>query len=291
MITYEQYRPKPPLDELEKIGDPREYSRSQTVNPEFLKSINIGPEHIPALIELSKKWYRTEGWPENEEDTTVYAPIFAWHALGHLKAIEAVESFLAMLDTADESEDDWYLEELPDVFANIGPDAILQLTQYMKETSNKLFPRICSADGLTKIAQKYPETRDEIVEILAEQLSHYETNDEDYNGLIIHNLLDLRATEKAELIERAYAADRVELFINGPWASVEEELGIEGLGLVPRKLRNINPMSRFSKPGKYLEAGSDQGPTSNKTKAQSKKKKAKARKKLQKKSSRKNRRK
>jgi len=48
--------------------------------------------------------------------------------------------------------------------------------------------------------------------------------------------LDLRAVESAEVIERAFAADRVDIMIGGNWNDIRSELGVEGLGLVPEEL-------------------------------------------------------
>jgi hypothetical protein len=61
-------------------------------------------------------------------------------------------------------------------------------------------------------------------------------------------LLELKATDAAELIERAHAADRVDISVNGNWNTVRKELGVKGLGLVPEHLATMRPFAAFLSP-------------------------------------------
>ena len=46
------------------------------------------------------------------------------------------------------------------------------------------------------------------------------------NGFLINSLIDLRAVEAASLMERAFAADSVDISIMGDWEDVQIELGL-----------------------------------------------------------------
>ena len=119
------------------------------------------------------------------------------------------------------------------MFALIGPEAIPMLARYIADAGNRESPRIAAADGLRAIALMHPGTREQVVAHLTKQLETYEDNRQDLNAFLVTNLLDLKATESAELIERAYAACRVDQWIAGSWAAARQELGVPGMGLAP----------------------------------------------------------
>ena len=77
------------------------------------------------------------------------------------------------------------------------------------------------------------------MQALCQTLSHYQETDQAVNGFVIADLLDLKATEAAELIERAYAADCVDVSLNGNWNDARKKLGVEGLGLVSEELASM----------------------------------------------------
>jgi hypothetical protein len=53
------------------------------------------------------------------------------------------------------------------------------------------------------------------------------------NGSLVGQLNRLKAVEAAELIERAFAANRVDESLCGYWGAIRENLGVSGLGLAP----------------------------------------------------------
>ncbi len=218
----------PPLDRLFTFGDPR-FGPGKGM-PDYVAELGLTEQHIPALIEIARLWEEEKDeafeWPAGA------ASIHAWRALGQLRAIEAVEPLLSMQNRFDEMDDDWYLKEFPEVFANIGPPAIPALTAYLADTLNREYPRVVAANGLAHIAQRHPESRDEVVKTLINQLSRHES-EYSLNGLIVCDFLDLEATEAAEAIERAFAAGVIDETICGDWGDVREELGVPGLGIAP----------------------------------------------------------
>ena len=138
-----------------------------------------------------------------------------------------------MQNLLDTENDDWYLDEYPEVFGRIGPPAIAALAAYLADSLNREYPRISAADGLLRIAEQHPESRDEVVDLLARQIARCEQGVYDLNAFIIGHLVKLKATEAAEPIERAFAAGVVEADVRGDWGEVRKELGVPGMGLAP----------------------------------------------------------
>ncbi len=92
--------------------------------------------------------------------------------------------------------------------------------------------------------------RDEIVAILTRQLDLFERADEELNAFVISALLDLKAVESAPVMERAFAADRVDLSVCGDWSNVQVELGLKAPPVritspLPQSLLSSRPAQGF----------------------------------------------
>jgi hypothetical protein len=81
-------------------------------------------------------------------------------------------------------------------------------------------------EGLVEIAGAYPEARSECVAALARPLERFAENDPTFNGGVIGCLAHLKAVEAAPLMERAFAAGKVDEFICGGWEEIRYELGL-----------------------------------------------------------------
>jgi hypothetical protein len=269
------------IERICRKGDPRNTWRWREGDPDYVAEFGLGPEHIPALVEIARQWAETG---ERTKDDTLYAPVHAWRALGQLRAVEAVEPLLAMQNRLDELGDDWYLEEFHDVFGLIGPPAISAMAAYLADRGNSEYGRVSSANGLCEVGKRHPEARQQIVEVLANQLSLREPKVYSLNGLLVSYLTDLQAAESAEVIERAYAAGVVDETICGYWSEIREELGASELGLVPDRPKpdhGFGPMRFFDPPSPTKDL--------NRDRQRQKNKKARAKRKQQRKSRRQNR--
>jgi hypothetical protein len=221
------------ISRLCEKGDPRDTWKWHEGTPDYVSDFGLRPEHIPSLIEIARK-RATEG--ELAEDEWA-APIHAWRALGQLRAVETVEPLLNMQNRLDEMGDDWYLEEFHGVFGLIGPPAVDALSEYLADRNNTEFPRISTAHGLCEVGKRHPEKRDHIIGVLTAQLANHEPAVYHLNAFLIAYLADLGASESAEVIERAFAANLVDETVCGEWAEIRKELGVAGLGLVPDRPR------------------------------------------------------
>jgi hypothetical protein len=231
-----------PIDRLCRKGNPRDTWRWHEGDPDYVTEFRLQPAHVPALVEIARKWAENDELSEDEWS----APIHAWRALAQLRAMEVVEPLLAMQNRLDEQGDQWYLEEFHDVFGVIGAPVVTALSEYLADRNNKEFSRISTANGLCQVGKRHPETRPQVVEILANQLAKQEPGVYALNGFLVGYLADLKAVESAEVIERAFAAGVVDEMVWGDWATIREELGVPGLGLVPDRPRPPRPHFGFA---------------------------------------------
>jgi hypothetical protein len=205
------------VDRLLALGDP-EYGSSW---PDYVNRFGLTAQHVLDLIRMATDPELNLGDPESDG---VWAPVHAWRALGQLRAEAAVEPLLRML-TDEESDDDWAFEELPVVLGMIGHAALPALETTLTDVSVDQYARAAVARALTHIAKDHPETRDHVIALLGRELER-PGNEPELCGLILGSLLDLKAVEAAPVIERAFAAGRIEEGIAGDWPYVQYELGL-----------------------------------------------------------------
>jgi hypothetical protein len=211
----------PPLDVLLNLG-------TSPQGTEWLdyRAKGIGPEHISDLIRMATDPALNLGDPDSPE---VWVPMHAWRALGQLRAEAAVGPLLGLLRPLDDDEyDDFALSELPQVFEMIGPAALPALEAALQEESRGSYALVSIAEAISSIGTAYREYRDRCVAILTRKLEAAARNDSGLNGFIISDLIDLQAVESAPVIERAFAADGVDVTVAGDWHDVFLALGLEG---------------------------------------------------------------
>ena len=214
----------PPVDQLLTLGD----LRGEREWRDYLQ-YGLGPEHVPDLIRMATDDELNWGDSESAE---VWAPVHAWRALGQLHAEEAIGPLLDQFEPLDDS--DWFREDMPEVFRLIGPVAVPALATYLADPEPGEWAKVCAATCLTKIGQDHPEARADCVAALIHQLEAFQDNDEILNANLIYGLTELRAEEALPLIERAFAADAVDLAFMGDWEDVQIEFGVKDKRDTPR---------------------------------------------------------
>ena len=221
---------QPPVDALLALGDPRAKEEFEPSPWRDYGALGLKERHVSELIRMATD----EGLHDADFDNpAVWAPLHAWRALAQLRSVEAVDPLLKLMGPRDEADDDWYLEEFPVVFGMIGPPSLSPLASYLSDSANLLYPRAAAAGGLFHVAQHHSESRGASVAALTDQLARFEENPPELNAFLVCYLDDLKAVESAEVIERAYAARRVDESIVGSWGKIRQSLGVEGLGLAP----------------------------------------------------------
>jgi hypothetical protein len=211
-----------PVDRLLACGNCIEMRKERPID--YPSMFGLTAEHIPALIEMVADEALHWADPDSLE---VWGPVHAWRALGQLRAEEAIAPLLDLFYRIAEEEDDWLMDEMPDVFGKIGPAAIAPLNAYLMKKSHKLSPRVTAVECLTQIAERHPETRSECIAIFLKQLDPHSGNDPEFKSWLVNALVGLKAVEAAPAIQQATEDNRLDRFIAGDWDSIQEELGLK----------------------------------------------------------------
>jgi hypothetical protein len=207
-----------PVSKLLTMGD----CRGQREWPDYL-ALGLGPEQIPDLIRMAED--DELHWADSES-LEVWAPVHAWRALGQLGAEAAVEPLLGLLWRIEEVQDDSVGEEIPRVLGRIGPAAVPKVAEFLADPLQGLWARVAAAHALSEVGQRHPDARDACVAVLSGMLDGFADQDPILNGFLISYLVDLKAVEAAPRIEKAFAADRVDISILGDWEDAQIELGL-----------------------------------------------------------------
>ncbi|MBM3128429.1 MAG: DUF1186 domain-containing protein [Chloroflexi bacterium] len=207
-----------PVAKLLTLGDPRGEGEWR----DYLK-LGFTPEHAPDLIRMARD---TELWLADSESKEVWASLHAWRTLGQLRAQKAIVPLLDLFQRIDDDGDDWVGEELPEVYALIGPAAIPALANYLGDPAHGLWARIGASTSIEKIGQQHPSTRAECAATLARALEKFDAQEPELNACLISALCDLGPQEYLSLIERAFASKRVDESMRGDWQDIQIELGL-----------------------------------------------------------------
>jgi len=217
----------PPVRALLRLGDPRELKKNATG-----RALGIGSEQIPDLIRMvtDDTLHFADG-----DTPLIWAPLHAWRLLGELKAPEAVEPLISLFRRLDEDFDDWIADEVPDVLVQIGASALSPLIAFLNDATNGTYSRNEAASAIAKLAETYPDVRDSCIAALKTQLEQYAQQPGEFNGFLVWMLLDLHAAEALPIIERAFAAGRVDENSVGDWEDIQLEFGLITERSSPRK--------------------------------------------------------
>ncbi len=202
----------------------------------YVAACRVSVADVPGLIEIARKWDDLD-WPREadppdiDQEDAELLPVTAWRTLADLKADAAVEPLIDMLRESDDEFDDWVSDELPHVFGKIGESAVQGLTRLASDAREQDFVRSIAARGLRAVADYHTSTRDRIVACLTELMAATTEGHLEFNTMLLVDLVELRAIEAAESIERAFAGDLVDVGMLGDWEVVRGKLGVEGLGL------------------------------------------------------------
>ncbi|NJP08209.1 MAG: DUF1186 domain-containing protein [Leptolyngbyaceae cyanobacterium RU_5_1] len=231
----------PPVDKLLTYGDCRNFRNW----PKYVKELGLEAEHIPELIRMATD--PELNWADSDS-LDVWAPIHAWRSLGQLKAEAAIDPLLSIADELEDS--DWFNEDIPEVFAMIGPAAIPSAKTFLADPSHTLYARVAVAECCVKIGQAHLDARADCVAAIQQQLDQFAKNSPDFNGFLVADLLDLEAVEAAPSMERAFAARRVDLSFVGDWLDAQIALGLKTRAQVYRLRHTVDAEQLGSKAAK-----------------------------------------
>lgn len=206
-----------PVASLMRLGDVRHQEWRDYL------ALGLTEAHVPELCRMILD--EDLHWADSETDE-VWSAVHAWRALAQLKAESAIPALIELLGRVDEYDDDWTSGDLPLVFGHIGQAAIEPLRTFLADFNQGFWARVAAAFGLAEMGQRHPEFRAECVAALSQQLAQFARQEDNFNGFLIGYLVDLQAVEVAPVIEQAFAANKVDLLLQGDWEDVQIELGL-----------------------------------------------------------------
>jgi hypothetical protein len=188
----------PPVDQLLRRGDP--WTRTW---PDYLQN-GINADDVDDLIRMATD---DELARAPLDSTQVWAPLHAWRALGQLRAARAIEPLLELLTQCASRDDDWGLEELPIVFARIGPSALPALSTYLADASRPLHSRMAVATALECLAHDHHTARSSCVDMLANFVRKSQWLDSALGGFLSAALRELESLEHGPVLEEAFVGN------------------------------------------------------------------------------------
>jgi hypothetical protein len=165
---------------------------------------------VPGLVRMALDEGLLQGWPG---ETSAWAPYHAVHLLGYLHAHEVAGPLLTLLD----QENDWLSDQLPAVWARLGPAAEVPLWDYAGDGQHTAEQRSIAFQGLGLIAEAHPARRGAVIDGLVRLLQCATATDATANGYLVHILDRLAAVEAGADIAAAFAQDKVDPGIIQPY--------------------------------------------------------------------------
>lgn len=155
--------------------------------------------------------YYAYGDPNSGEDADprCFAPMQAIRALCYIPddALRVFDRLVPLFDSTDSA----LREELPLLFACMGPGALEPLTAITVDAGADINLRDGAAESLVEMVEAFPEVLPRVTDVLERAMS--ECDDAELTAYFILGLLDIGATESIPLIEHTFHESRVDLEI------------------------------------------------------------------------------
>lgn len=219
------YSDNPKIQQLMALGQP-ERGREW---PDYVAQYQLVTTDVPDLVALLED---DQQLSNNNEDATIWGPLHAWRALGQLGDNSAIGPIIDSFDT--NYDDDAALEELCKVLAMFGAQAITPLFDYWQQPGKDEFAYVMAMDALSEIAKSHPDTRTDVLSVFRNYMADPEQALPILNGLLIGQLIDLKATELSDEIRRLFALECVDITCNGDVEDVEILLGLRDIRSTPK---------------------------------------------------------
>lgn len=202
-----------PVKELLSIGDIRGSSTWLDYS-----SYGITSKDIPELIKMATDEKLNFA---DSNSTYVWAPLHAWRALGQLRAIQAIDPLISLFEKLE--NDDWAIEDLPEVLGMLGKVAIPNLSRYLFDKSHGYMPKIICANCIQHIGMYDEKSKHLCIQVLSKALEDYLDNHPSLNAFYIWYLKDLGAKDKLPLIQKVYRKGKVDEQVIGSLEKVESD--------------------------------------------------------------------
>jgi hypothetical protein len=165
------------------------------------------------------------------EEADYWVPLHSWRALQHLMPA-GLHELIGIFDVL--AEDDWAHDEIPSVMAAAGSVAMDPLVAYVLDMTNDEFAIPLALQSLVEIGKRQGKLRKPVIERLVYCLQHTAKQDQGLNGLIVAELVSLKAVEAMPAILAAFAEDVLDWSVSGDLEDVELGMGLRTQRDTPR---------------------------------------------------------
>ncbi|MEM6715769.1 MAG: hypothetical protein AAF622_11920 [Cyanobacteria bacterium P01_C01_bin.147] len=219
-----------PVSRLLAYGNPDAFRPENW--PDYVGDLGLTTEYVPELLTLVQDTALADYDPDDPSLFPDYAdpehawcaPIHAWRSLAQLQVLELFDHAIEALQSELE---DWAGEEFVDIIRYWGPNVIEPVEQLIDDNLDTPNPILSLINGLYKLPEQYPETRDQVVAILMRLLQDHPATDKDNASFLVLGLVELKATEAVDLLEKLYTAGKIDESIPGTWPGVQVALGLK----------------------------------------------------------------
>lgn len=163
---------------------------------------------LPELSQMATDPGLVNGWPG---ENASWSPYHALTLLGHLQDPDFAAGLLDLLLV----ENDWLCDRLPDVWAQMGPNAAAPLWRGLQELAYKDKKLAVLVAGLLKIAQSHPDQFDDTVRRFIKVLDAGTVEHADLNAYMVFALDQLGDETAVPAIEKALDEGRINTHIIG----------------------------------------------------------------------------
>lgn len=164
-----------------------------------------------------------------EIDRFYYATLHAVAILGQMQTVDAIEPILHR-SYKDESND-YLFEIIPRFLTDVGYDAIAIIEKHLKQETGD---RLSLFDGITRIGKKYPNTIDELSEMLIDYIQ-FSNDDSTHLSFALSSLIDLTADKHIDFIRDMFENRDIDILTRGDIEDIEIELGLRKERSSPRE--------------------------------------------------------
>ena len=231
--TLDEQSFRPPVASLLELGA----ANNANDDPCDYAALGLTRVDLPELERLAgnPEWNHVNGG----------APLHAVRAIAALGGAEAPGVLLRLLRQASATElGDWLCEEVKSWLFRGGPETVGMLAEFGADESVEKWARVAAVEALQRVARAHPECRAASVERLTGLLAQYAVQTPELNAFLVAALVELGAKEAAPLMERAFAAGRVDETIDGDWEDAQVDLGLKLRRERARKPNTLTEMGR-----------------------------------------------
>ncbi|MBK8553616.1 MAG: DUF1186 domain-containing protein [Ignavibacteria bacterium] len=207
------------------------------------------------------KYFKKPEWED-------YTHSFALHALFMLRELKAEEALETVLDLLRQNEKflnywvgDLLTEYMWMIIYELGKNQLDTLRDFILEEGNFTYARVPISEAVCSIGQNFPERRNEVIDwyytvfnLFIEQKDNDKLIDTTLIGLMVGDVLDLKATELEETIVKLYEAEIVGEEVVGGLDDLLRDLHNKNLKIFKRESDSLEKIYKeFSKQEKYVE--------------------------------------